>query len=331
MVEEKYAQRTDEAMSATAVTPRISDQALGRLLKWGAVFFVLLLVGFAAFYWATQRVDVGPSTTERQISAAEQAVEKAPRSLPTRISLAQAYREAGRIDDAMAQFNEVIKADKGNIDALLGRAEVNMDQGALDAAKADFTAILTTGGSGEFARMDKRMAAANYFLGTIAVKQGHPDQAVTAAQAALNVDATDSDALYLLGTAYEAQNKHAEAVAAFLSALRFVPVGWCEPFEGLQGAWSKMGSTAQATYAQGMADFCRGKQGQAVATLQGLTSGPMAAEAMAGLGLIAETANDGATATNWYQKSIAKDPKNVNALGGLSRLGVKPATTDTAK
>lgn len=321
-------------MSVTAQTPRVSDQALSRLLKWGSLLFVALLVLFAVFYTLTQRVNTGPSVLERQITAAEQAVEKAPRNLPARLALAQAYNQAGRTDDALSQYAEVLRVDKGNLDALLGRGELYFAANRLDQAAADFNAIVKASAGGEFARIDQRIGAAHYFLADVQLKQGHPEAAVAEAQAALVVNATDSDSLYLLGSALAAQGKQANAVDAYLRALLFVPTGWCEPYEGLQAAWGKLGKAAQASYAEGMAQFCRGKHAEATTTLQALTSGPAAADSMAGLGLIAETAADDSGAIGWYRKALAKDPANVNAIAGLSRLGVSPdskTSTDTAK
>jgi tetratricopeptide (TPR) repeat protein len=271
---------------------------------------------------------------ERQITAAEQAVEKAPRNLPARLALAQAYNASGRTDDALAQYAEVLKADKGNLDALLGRGQMYLGSDQLDKAAADFNAIVKESAGGEFARIDQRIGAAHYFLATVQLKQGHPDAAVAEAQAALVVNSTDSDSLYLLGSALAAQGKQALAADAYLRALAFVPTGWCEPYEGLQTAWGKLGKAAMASYAQGMAQFCRGKHAEATATLQALTTGPAAADSMAGLGLIAETAADDSGAIGWYRKALAKDPTNVNAMAGLSRLGVSPdpkSSTDTAK
>ena len=221
-------------MTVTAQAPRISDQTLGRLLKWGSALFVVLLVAFAVFYTLSQRVSTGPSVLERQISAAESAVQTSPKNLPARLALAQAYRASGRTDDALAQYSEVLRVDKANMDALLGRGQTSLEAGKLDQAAADFNAIIKASTGGEFARVDQRVGAAHFFLATVQVKKGNPSAAVAEAQAALAVNSTDSDALYLLGTALAAQNKHADAVGAYLRALMFVPSGWCEPYEGLQ-------------------------------------------------------------------------------------------------
>ena len=123
-------------MTVTAQAPRISDQTLGRLLKWGSALFVVLLVAFAVFYTLSQRVSTGPSVLERQISAAESAVQATPKNLPARLALAQAYRASGRTDDALAQYSEVLRVDKANMDALLGRGQTSLEAGKLDEAAA---------------------------------------------------------------------------------------------------------------------------------------------------------------------------------------------------
>jgi tetratricopeptide (TPR) repeat protein len=323
-----------KAMTVTVQAPRISDQTLGRLLKWGSALFVVLLVAFAVFYTLSQRVSTGPSVLERQISAAEEAVQQTPKNLTARLALAQAYRASGRTDDAIGQYSEVLRVDKANMDALLGRGQTSLEAGKLDEAAADLNAIIKASTGGEFARVDQRVGAAHYFLASVQVKKGNPAAAVAEAQAALAVNSTDSDALYLLGTALAAQNKHADAVGAYLRALMFVPSGWCEPYEGLQASWTKLGKAEMSSYAQGMTQFCRGDHAAATTTLQGLTTGPAAADSMAGLGLIAEMASDDKGAIGWYRKALAKDAKNINAMAGLSRLGVKPdskSSTTTTK
>jgi tetratricopeptide (TPR) repeat protein len=323
-----------KAMTVTAQAPRISDQTLGRLLKWGSALFVILLVAFAVFYTLSQRVSTGPSVLERQISAAEAAVQESPKNLTARLALAQAYRASGRTDDSIGQYSEVLRVDKANMDALLGRGQTSLEAGKLDEAAVDFNAIIKASAGAEFARVDQRVGAAHYFLGSVQMRKGNPGAAAAEAQAALVVNETDSDALYLLGSALAAENKHADAVGVYLRALMFVPSGWCEPYESLQASWTKLSKPALSSYAQGMAQFCRGDHAAATATLKALTAGPAAADSMAGLGLISEMASDDTAAIDWYRKSLAKDPKNMNAMAGLSRLGVQPdskSSTTTTK
>lgn len=317
-------------MSVAAQTPRISDETLGRLLKLGSVVLVALIAFFGVFYYLTQRVDPGPSALERTVTAAEQAVVKEPRNVAARMTLASAYHQSGRLDDSVAQYSEILKVTKDNVDALLARGQVLLEQGKQTEAAKDFTAITGNAKGGEFARIDERTAAAHYYLATILLQQGKAAQAAAEAQATLMTDRTDSDAFYVLGQALAAQQQWSPAASAYLSALRFVPTGWCEPYEGLQTAWSKAGQVPQAAYAGAMAQICRGDSATATQTLQGLTSGPMAADALAGLGLAAETSGDSKAAVDWYRKSLAKDPKNENAAAGLNRVGTSTSVTTSA-
>ncbi len=312
----------------TAGAPRISDRTLGRLTKWGVIALAVLLVAFGVIYTLGQRVDAGPSMTERQVTQAEDAVRKAPRSVEARLQLAQVYRANNRNDDAITQYGEVLKADKANPLALLGRGETYLAAGNLGAAATDLTTMIRGQQRDEFARVDKRVGEAHYYLGTVMQRQGDLVGAATQARAALAISATDSDSLYLLGTVLLAQNQPAKAIPSFNEALLFVPVGWCEPYQGLQTAYTKLGKTARASYAGAMVAFCQGKHDEASATLQSLTTGETAADALAGLGMIAETANDNAAAKTWYQKAAKADPRNVSALAGLSRLSAAPTSSD---
>lgn len=317
-------------MSVAAQTPRISDETLARLLKTGSVVLTALLVFFGVFYWLTQRVDPGPSTLDRTVTAAEQAVVKDPRNVAARMTLASAYRQSGRLEESAAQYSEILKVSKANVDALLGRGQVYLKQDKLTEAAADFSSIIGTAKGGEFASIDERTATAHYFLATILLKQGKAAQAATEVKATLLTDPTDSDSFYVLGEALAAQQQWSGAASAYLSALRFVPTGWCEPYDGLQNAWGKLGQGAQASYAGAMAQICRGDTATATTTLQGLTTGPMAADALAGLGLAAETGGDAKAAADWYRKSLAKDPKNENAAAGLNRVGTSNGLTTSA-
>jgi tetratricopeptide (TPR) repeat protein len=299
-------------------------------MKWGVVALAALLVVFGVIYTLGQRVDAGPSMTERQVGQAEDAVRKAPRSIEARLQLAQVYRANGRNDDAVAQYGEILKADKANPLALLGRGETYLAAGNLTAASADLTTMIKAQSRDEFARVDKRVGEAHYYLGTVKQRQGDLAGAVTEARSALAVSSTDSDSLYLLGSALLAQGKAAAAIPAFNQALLFVPVGWCEPYQGLQQAYTKTGKTARASYAGAMADFCTGKHDSAQATLQSLTTGETAADALAGLGMIAESANDTKAATDWYRKAAKADPQNQAALAGLSRLTAAAPTASPA-
>ncbi|MEI6623729.1 MAG: tetratricopeptide repeat protein, partial [Actinomycetes bacterium] len=176
----------DEA--GTARTPwldRLSDQTLNRLLKWGSVAVVLALVGFGAFYFWDQRVDGGPSLPERVVQAAEDAASAQPNSIPARLALGQAYRSVGRLDEAIAQYDEVLKASADNMGAMSGRAVTLYMQGKNDEAADVFKKLTTTARKGEFAGVDTRLQEAYYYLGLINMAKGAYPEAITSLQAAL--------------------------------------------------------------------------------------------------------------------------------------------------
>ncbi|MFL6152513.1 MAG: tetratricopeptide repeat protein [Ornithinibacter sp.] len=309
-----------------------SDRTVALLLRIGAAVLAVGLVAFGLLYYNDQHVAAAPSIVERQVALTEAAVRKNPNDLQARLQLGEIYGQAARYDDAVKQFDQVLKAAPGSKDALLAKGFVLMSQGRLDQAVAPLTKIIKATRKGEFAGADSQLAAAYYYLGSIAVKQDKPEVALGHLGHALKIEPTDSDAMYQVGLAQLQQGAEAESIATFRSALRFVPTGWCEPYQQMQAAYTAMKQPALASYASAMAGYCGGKVDEAKTQLTALTAGPAAADAMLGLGLIAETANDTKAAGTWYQKALAKDPKNMTAISALAALGVKPAAAHaTAK
>lgn len=315
-------------------TPRItsvSDKTTTRLLRLGFLTLAIGALVFGGMYYQDQHVDAGPTLIGRQTLAAEAAVKKAPGNIGARLALAASYRTDKRLDDALGQYDEILKADKANRFALLGRGGVLIAKGDLNAATATYHKITDVGSKGEFAGADPQLEEAHYYLGSIAVKQGKSKVAITELDAALKIVRSDSDALYLMGVARLKDGSPQLAVDALKQALLFVPTGWCEPYSQLTLAYGKLGNAPQATYAGAMADFCHKKPADAKRQLKTLIKGPVAVNAMLGLGLIAETGSSNAEAVSWYKQVLTVDRTNFAAISAVSRLGVGPTGSSTTQ
>ena len=307
----------------------VADRRLSRLLRLGVLVLVVGVLAFAGLYYQDQHVDAGPSMVGRQIAGAEAAVQKAPNNIQTRLQLAAAYMQDKRPDDALKQYDEVLKAEKGNRTALLGRGGVLIAKGDLAGATVSYHKITDVARKGEYAGADPQAQEAHYYLGSIALKQGKTKVAIKELTAALRIDRADSDALYLLGVAQLKAGEPKLAVASLNQALLFVPTGWCEPYTPLTAAYGKLAQAPQKAYATAMANFCLKKPAEAKSQLKALAKGPVATNALLGLGLIAETESNNAEAITWYQKALTVDPKNGGAISALSRLGAEPAAGKT--
>ncbi|MBI1759765.1 MAG: tetratricopeptide repeat protein [Actinobacteria bacterium] len=317
-------------MTLTRRIAAAADRATTRLVRLEILVLALGIPLFGAFYLVDQHVDAGPSLVQRQVQAAERRVRTAPNSIQARLQLALAYRQDSRLDDALRQYDEILRAEGSHRAALLGRGGVLMAKGDLDSAAAAFRTITGAASTGEFAGADPQLAEAHYFLGSIALTQGKVKAALAELQAALKIDQTDADAWYLLGLARLKDGAAERAVPAFRRALLFVPTGWCEPYSQLAVAYSTLRQAPQAEYAASMVDFCQKRPAEAKRRLQALAAGPVAVDAMLGLGMIAESSSERAEAVGWYRRVLAADAANIGARSALSRLGVRPTPAGPA-
>ncbi len=120
---------------------KLSDRALTRLLRVSVLTLVVGLVGFGVFYFMDQHVSGPPAFVDQQVASAEAAVRQAPGNLDARLQLAAVYQADKRNSDALAQYDEILKADHGNRLALIGRGYVYIQSGDLAKATADYKAI----------------------------------------------------------------------------------------------------------------------------------------------------------------------------------------------
>jgi tetratricopeptide (TPR) repeat protein len=299
----------------------------------GVLVLAIGVLAFGGFYYQDQHVDAGPTLVGRQTEAAEAAVKKAPNNIAARLALGASYRSVNRLDDALGQYDEILKADKTNRFALLGRGEALIAKGDLNAAATTYRKITSAQKKGEFAGADPQLEEAYYYLGSIAVKQGKAKEAITQLQLALKIQKSDSDALYLLGVAQLKDGAPQLAADSLNQALLFVPTGWCEPYSQLTTAYGMLGRVPQATYAKGMAAFCLKKPAEAKRQLTSLIKikGPVAVDALLGLALMAETESNNPEAVTWYKQVLTVDRTNINAISSLSRLGVTPTGSSTTQ
>src|SRR5664280_3522460 len=311
-------------------TTSVSDRRVSLLLRAGVVVLVVGAGAFGTIYYKDQYGSAGPSKIDRQTTAAESAVKLAPNNIDARLTLAADYQLDKRSNDALNQYSIILQAVKGNRFALLGQGSVLTAQGKLTAAAASYKQITAGNAKGEFAGADPQLQEAYYNLGSIAVKQHRPTDALFELQAALGIDPQDSDSLYLMGLAQLQAGKTQLAVDAFTKAVEFVPTGWCEPYTQLALAYGKLKRAPQATLNSGLADFCHNKTADAKAKLTTLTKGPQAVNAMLGLALIAETDTSHAEAISWYRKVLTVDRTNVVATAAIKQLATGPTPSTTS-
>lgn len=308
----------------------VPQKRVDRVVLGLALALLIGLPAFAAFYWFDRHPSAGPSMINREIASAESAVRAQPNDLSARNHLAAAYVSAGRYDDAIAQFSQVLQAAADNRAALLGRALAYQRSSRFDPARADYQALIDSASSAEMAHVDPQLEQAYYGLGVVDLAQDRASDAIVALEAALKIDSGDADALYSYGSALIAAGNPEKGVSALRRAVAFVPTGWCEPYAAMVGGYRALAQADGVAYATGMVAFCDGRAAEAQRTLRGITSGAFSTDAWVGLALIAASQGDNASATAYYRQVLAKDPSNASALIGLGQIGGTDAHASTA-
>ena len=305
---------------------KMDDRQLNRLIKRVVLLLAIGTIAFVGFYALDRWRPATTPIVDQRLTALEQAVRDNPEDITARGNLAGIYVAKGMFDEAIVQYNTIIETGKADELAKYGRAGAYMGLGDLDAAAKDYQAVVEIAKGGEMANADPMLQASYYSLGSIAMQQNKPADAIPLLEKALAIKRSDADALYLIGTAYVATGETDKSETALRAAVAFVPIGWSEPYAALAEGFTKAGKTAEAEWAGAMADLTSGKPELAEPRLLAIAGGDAALDAAIGLGLLHEMEGDNAAAAEWYGKALAMSPDDAAARLGMSRVGPGAST-----
>jgi Flp pilus assembly protein TadD len=127
--------------------------------------------------------------------------------------LGDALAARGRLDEALAAYEEAVRLDPDHADALCNLGSVRLTRGDLAGAEAAFTRALAAGPHG----------GAEYHLGTVRLKEGKPAAALPHFERACRLEPADARFLNNYGVALQAVGQTDEAVRRFRAAIALDP------------------------------------------------------------------------------------------------------------
>jgi len=168
----------------------------------------LLVAALAVASWQRAVIYASPLSLWRDAAA------KTPHSWVTRNHYGNMLDEAGRLDDAIAQYTAVQQFMPTNVDACINLGIALTKQGNLDAALAQLRRALA---------LSPHSPDAHFNLASVLSRQGKFDEAIPHYHEALRSYFYLPETRTSLGTIYSRQGKPDAALAEYREALRFDP------------------------------------------------------------------------------------------------------------
>jgi Flp pilus assembly protein TadD len=196
-------------------------------LTWAIRIVGLLVIGVLAYLafsvYQGERQARSTSMSARAIENLKQAVRANPESPDALILLGDAYRDAGRAKDAIAQYQKALTLDADHPMALSGLALVAMQQEQWRTADGYWQKAIEVLGKNQYAAQDLRLEKAFYYYGTVLIKLGEYEDAVGYLRQALRIKRTDADTHYALAVAYRELGSVSNQREYLQNTLLFVP------------------------------------------------------------------------------------------------------------
>lgn len=224
---------------------------------------------------------------------ANRACTLAPASAESHATLAQVYKEQGRIDQAASEFRTAISLDSNLSYAYSGLGSIKLDQNSLVEAQENFKRAID---------LNSGNSSAHFGLGSTLLKLGQTDDAIKELNTSLYQFPNSWPTRMALGQAYQAQGNTVAAIKEYQLSTLIKPEN-VEPY-------LRMADIRQE----------RGDMELALADLRsGLTQVPYdldLRQRIADITLRLEKADDAIKA---YQTILQMSPNNPQAVKGLSQ------------
>jgi tetratricopeptide (TPR) repeat protein len=299
------------------------ERRLARLAGRLLLATVLLALVFAAYYVYDHYFVRVASPLDEATQSLEDKVRQAPNDPTFRIQVAQAYLRQGRAEQGIAQYQEALKLRPDWQPALLGQADAELQRKNEAGAEAIYRQIADLNKDNELRHANTDLQEVYYRLAAFSTQAGRHDEAIQWVQEALMVDATQADALFLLGTNQEALGQVDAAAEAYRRAVSFDP-GFREAFLALERVALAEGNSTEAAYAHAMGLLSAGDVVGAVDGFRGmLERSPETAEAYEGLGLAYAKQGQRDQAVDAFRAALERKPDLLLAEWSLRSLGAE--------
>ena len=235
-----------------------TPQGIQRTIWLVAAALIVNLLLFGGYYYWDRYIHLGDqSQVEMTIDELKKAIRDDPNDPEKRVMLAEYYLTANLPAKSLEQTDQVLEAYPEHEGALLlsGIAFVrqNQPEKAIDPLKH----FIYLRKDLPLASSDNALEMSYYFLGESYLKVGRPLDAIDPLEAAIQISATDADALYQLGLAYNATEKPEQALLYFKRAVRLVP-NFVEAYGGMIESYTTLEQPEFIAYSRGMQAFSMG-------------------------------------------------------------------------
>ncbi len=316
----------------------------------GAVVLVVLLGGYLGYTVWQSNLQVREATPiARGIDELIAAVRKEPDNLPLRMRLAQALALAGRRNEAVRQYESILKAQKDYAPAIAGLGTLALREKDWAAAEGYFRRAADIFGANEGAAATQALEQSYFYLGTALMEQKEYEEAASYFKEALRLKRDSSTTHYLLAVCLREMGLSEAYRESLGNALMFDPrhpeanydmgrllladgdiAGAAEHFRTSADAAPGVDLPVKALNELGTA----AKRVEAARQLRAKDPGKALVEARVAvaidpndvaaqvlLGQIYEEAGNSAKARAVYKTALTLDPENDAAKAGLERVG----------
>ena len=287
-------------------------------------------VGTLTFTFNSSRSQ-GGSSGGTDIEQAKQAVKANPRSAKAHYDLAEAYADADRHDEAIAEYEQSLRLKPDDLDALRGLAGSYEGAGKIEEAIGTLRKIVTLAPNDQnslYSLISKLTSRERYYeamelqkricqlepqneialttLASYAMRAGRHDQAIEAYKKASELNPKAGLPYHGLGAAYFVSGSYEKALESFKQALTVEPT---------------YRQAYRVQYEIGRTSLALGRRAEAIEALQkSVELNPRFAEGYISIAGLNHSTSDFEQAEAMLKKALAVAPTNATALDALGEV-----------